>query len=624
MTRKWSAGLVGFGGLFLLTLSVFANQLGVGRSADWGPGRKIVAALGVVLISIVFLIFTWPFWRRLVEGAGKSLSRLKEIILEIPIVHQIVVKINTRLEIFQITWNRSRIKSFLDRIKLSPLIRFFTVSEDRRAASMAVLVGALVFFLYVWFASVGYWIHWPKTTSYYQQLSDAFSTGQPNLLVDPDPALLKLSDPYTMANREGISYPWDVVLFQGKFFLYWGPVPALVIWMIRAFTASEVGDAQLVFIFVFGVFIVLSLFILHIRRKFFPTIGWVYVIPGILLAGFANPMPWLLNRPAVYEAAIASGQFFLITGFFLGYLALGYGKHRIWMLILSGVFLASAVASRATLIFAAIFLVLMVSGYLLLEHRRWSDKLPQLSALMFPFAIGLIAVGWYNNIRFGNWFEFGFKYQLTGMNTHLFTFSSANLFINFHNYFLNPYRLLPTFPYLKPMLGGHFIFFLIGSPSNYYSEDITGMIFTIPFIVFAIVPVAYLIWYGWHYLVGSISGVSFADDRIGNFSIRWMTITLSGATFLAFTPILLYIAGMMRFQADVVPLLILLSVFGLFMGRYYLEGKRVEVFWFNVFVIFLTLYSVIVSLLLAVTGADARFEHLNPILFDKLTRFFTP
>jgi hypothetical protein len=56
----------------------------------------------------------------------------------------------------------------------------------------------------------------------------------------------------------------------------------------------------------------------------------------------------------------------------------------------------------------------------------------------------------------------------------------------------------------------------------------------------------------------------------------------------------------------------------------YLEGKSAPIFWFNILVVILTLYSITVSLLLAVTGAEARFEHLNPVLFEKLTRWFTP
>jgi hypothetical protein len=210
------------------------------------------------------------------------------------------------------------------------------------------------------------------------------------------------------------------------------------------------------------------------------------------------------------------------------------------------------------------------------------------------------------------------------MNTHLQTFSLANLPINLHNYFLNPYRILSTFPYVKPRLGGYFIFFPISSPANYYSEYVTGMLFAIPFAIFAGIPVVYLIWYAWKSVIGFIKKDPFKDDRLGNGFFRWTAFVLVGVACLAFAPILLFISGTMRYLGDVIPLIVLLSVFGLFMGRQYLEGRRSWIFWFNLMVIILTLYSVMVSLLLAVTGADARFEHLNPALFEAMTRWFTP
>jgi hypothetical protein len=59
-----------------------------------------------------------------------------------------------------------------------------------------------------------------------------------------------------------------------------------------------------------------ALLILRLRQRLFPMLGWKYVIPAIAIAGFANPLPWLLNRPAIYEAAIAAGQFFLMAGLY--------------------------------------------------------------------------------------------------------------------------------------------------------------------------------------------------------------------------------------------------------------------------------------------------------------------
>jgi hypothetical protein len=636
VSKKILISTIAITGLGLTILAVFAQQLGVDRSSGWGSGRMIVAGVGFFLILFAALIFTWPYWQQLVEKIGIIFSRLWYAICEIPFVLWSTEALRTHSNSWKAAWARwlpvryyrtnirPWLKNLSTRIWSTPLIRYYTESQDRKAASAAVIIGALVILIYVWFVSVGFWVNWPRTTSYYQQLGDAFGHGQVSLLVKPDPALLRLADPYTYANRQNIPYPWDVVFYQGNFYLYWGPAPALAILVARLFSSNEIGDQNLVFLFVTGIFLVSTLFILRLRIKFFHSLHWAYVVPGILLAGLANPMPWLLNRPAVYEAAIASGQFFLLAGLFFGYLAFEQVKPGFWKLFLSGACLISAVASRASLVFAVVFLVLMISGYILVTQSKWSFKAYRLTSLLLPFLTGLVALGWYNKIRFGDWLEFGFKYQLTGMNTHINTFSLSNLPINLHNYFLNPYRLLSTFPYIKPILGGHFIFFPITSPSNYYSEQVTGLLITTPFIALAGITIFYLLWFAWNALTGILKGTRFIDEKYGNSFFRWTAVGLTGAVFLAFIPILVYIAGMMRFLADAIPLIILVSVFGLFMGRQYLEGKPPQLFWFNIMVIILTLYSVVVSLLLAVTGAEARFEHLNPVLFDAMTRWFTP
>ena len=624
MGRKSLIVLISFTGLGLFALAVFAQQLGIDRGSDWGIGRRIIAVTGLLLILLTIFLVTWPFWQRLVDTARRGMDQIWTTLCEIPLVQRFTLALQAVYNTFKRVWNRSWVHKILARIASSPFVHYCTETEDRKAASVTVLIGTLVFLLYVWFVSVGYWTLWPKTTSYYQQLSDAFRAGQVSLLIEPDPALSTLADPYTMANREGISYPWDVVFFQGKFYLYWGPAPALTVTLMRILVSEEIGDQVLVFFFASGVFIVSCLFMLRLRAGLFRLVRWPYMIPGILLAGLANPFPWLLNRPAVYEAAIAAGQFFLITGLFFGFLAIGKNPVRFWMLILSGSCLGLAVASRASLSYAVVFLAVMIAGYILLKRMPRQISFLQLGLFLLPLLITLAVLAWYNQIRFGDWVEFGFKYQLTGMNTHINTFSLANLPINLHNYFINPYRLLSTFPYVKPRLGGHFVFFPISSPSNYYAEHTTGIILAVPFVVFGLIPIAHLIWYAFESLAARARGVNFKDSHIRGVLFRWTAFALAGGAFFAFVPILIYIAGMMRFLGDVMPLLILLSVFGLLMGRQHLDEKPATLFWFDALVLVLTLYSVTVSLLLAVTGAEARFENLNPILFDKMTRWFTP
>jgi hypothetical protein len=79
----------------------------------------------------------------------------------------------------------------------------------------------------------------------------------------------------------------------------------------------------------------------------------------------------------------------------------------------------------------------------------------------------------------------------------------------------------------------------------------------------------------------------------------------------------------MRYLADVSPCLALLASLGLWQG-YSALGQRA--FWRRIFSLSATalaVYTCLVGLLLAVTGYLSRFEHLNPDLFERLTRLFT-
>ncbi len=633
LVKKYALpGFIGSIGLGLITLAVFAQELGIGHSNRWGLGRKIVVAIGILFALVALFAFLWPFiargWVWLREAMGRLLGKLMTLS---PVRAGI-----SRFNDWKVAWDhwppvwwyvakiRLPIGKAFAKVRNSSPFRYIADSQDHAAALTSAILGIGVVATYVWFVSVGRWTDWPKTTSYYQQLADAFGHGQVSLLEQPDPALLKLADPYQLSNRQNIAYPWDVVLYQGKFYLYWGPAPALILTGVHFLYKPEIDDQVLVFAFVTGAFIFSSQFILQLRKHLFPSLGWPYVIPGILLAGFANPMPWLLNRPAVYEAAIASGQFFLMASLFLIFTALGTPRRGVWKLALSGVCLALAVASRASLALAAGFLVLMAAWYIYRGSRKFLAGTLRLAALAAPLAIGLGGVGWYNEIRFGSWLEFGFQYQLTGMNTHVQTFSPANLLINLHNYLLNPYRTLPIFPYIKPNWGGHFIFFPISSPSNYYSEQVSGLLVTVPYILLAAIPILYLLRIAWHAIRRSGEENPSIRSVGGDGLFNWTVLCLSGAAIMAFGPILLFIAATMRYLGDAVPLLVLLSTLGFWLVVQFLSGKPVARGWFVTLVIVLTVFSALVSLLLAVTGYESRFENLNPVLFAQLTRLLSP
>ena len=65
--------------------------------------------------------------------------------------------------------------------------------------SVVILCG-LIILAYLWWVSLGLWVHFPPSTNYYDLQATAFSHGQLALEVQPDPALLQLENPYEPAN----------------------------------------------------------------------------------------------------------------------------------------------------------------------------------------------------------------------------------------------------------------------------------------------------------------------------------------------------------------------------------------------------------------------------------------
>jgi hypothetical protein len=631
LEKKIVSPLLGLIGAGLFCLAFFAVQLGVGHNTQWGLGRQIVAIVGLGLLLISILSIVWPFFQRGLIRLNQLFQHLIEIIFGLPWVYNIFQAFKTRLIVikesfnrfFLVRWYNTRVKQGIACILNSRFMRMFTSSQERIASTVTFFVAIWVITIYVWFVSIGHWTSWPKTTTYYSQLADAFLQGQTNLLVKPDPALFEIVDPYDFNNRQKFSTPWDVSYFNGRFFLYWGAAPAVLLVALHPFFHQEIGDQILVFVFLSGTYIFACLLILQMRSRLFPGISWAFVLPGILLVGLANPLPWLLNRPSIYEAAIASGQFFLITGLYFGFLSVRESQPKMGYLVLASLCWIFAIGSRINLAPASIFLLFMTAWRIYVLEQTKIHRTLSMIAVAFPFSAGLGVIGWYNQVRFGSWFESGHRYQLTGMNLHAIydqVISISNIPINIHNYLLNPFRTLNVFPFIKPIWGGHFIFFSVTPPENYYSEQISGLLPSLPYVILAVIPILLII--SRRKQVMRVANRHSSDKpRItARWSLEWTTISLMGASLLAFSPILLFIVATMRYLADSVPLFILSSTLGFWQGIKVLEDKPSVKRYFLLVVILLTTISIVISCLLAVSGYDSRFEKLNPVLFDQLTR----
>jgi hypothetical protein len=176
-----------------------------------------------------------------------------------------------------------------------------SVVPPRRKRPAGVWLGPLlcaVFLIYAIWSAAGSFSHWPVYSTYFDLLGEGFRRGQLSLPISPAPELLAAKNPYDRAN--GRYWLTDATLHDGKYYLYWGPLPPLLQAIAKTLLDIDrlVGDQYLLLFFsslsaLFGALLIESL-----RRYMFSTVSsWVSAC-SILALAFANPVLYLLTSPA--------------------------------------------------------------------------------------------------------------------------------------------------------------------------------------------------------------------------------------------------------------------------------------------------------------------------------------
>jgi hypothetical protein len=490
-------------------------------------------------------------------------------------------------------------------------------NTPHRIPTLVVLFALPIILFYIWLISVGLWTRWPATTNYYDQLASAFQHGQLYLEQQPDPRLLQLSNPYDPEARSGISTPLDISLYNGKFYLYWGPVPGFVLSIFKLVFPNEIGDQYLVFAILSSIFTLEVLIITKLRGLFFPDIpAWIISV-SILVAGLTTPYAWMFNNPRVYDVAIGSGQFFFLAGFYISVTTLNKIKQSTCKLMLIGSLWALVIGSRLTQVLLIGFMSLMILIWVTwpyYQRKTIRKAIPLALALGIPIAVGIALLGWYNWARFGSVFETGFNYAMAGPYLQNF---AKELFLpiyipqNLYNYLFNPINIRDTYPFLKSTLGQTTpIFSFYTLPKAYTPDEITGWAYSAPFTFFAIIPIAGLI----------INARKTKDDN--QRFLNWTIVSLFGSFVFALVPLLMFFWLSTRYMMDFFPELILLSIIGFWQGYQLLRQRPVPLMVYSIMGVTIALITILIGNAIGLSSHTARIKAYNPELWNFLINFF--
>ena len=380
--------------------------------------------------------------------------------------------------------------------------------------------------------------------AYYNLLVQGFRAGQLNVNRAAPAGLAQLADPYDPAANS--SYVWtnpsplfDMSLYRGRLYLYWGITPALLLfWPCAVLTGHYLFHRQAVVIFCALGFLASVGLLCALWRRYFTEVS-VWVVAACTLAlGLATAVPVVLPQSEVYQVSISCG--YMLTMLALGALwrALHEPEQRCRWLVAASTTYGLAVGARPSLLLGAVILLAPV-----VQARR--ERRPVWTLLMAATGpILLIGTGLilYNALRFDNPFEFGWRYQLAGYKPDpADQFRLRYLWFNFRVYFLQPEHWSGRFPFVHgiavpPLPAGHQ---MVDNPF--------GVLTNTPLVWLALA--APLAWHGRSAESRSILGGFLAAVAL-LFGICAMTLCA-------------FFSSCVRYQVEFLPELVLLAVAGI-------------------------------------------------------------
>ena len=251
----------------------------------------------------------------------------------------------------------------------------------------------------------------------YNKLVDALMARRYSLLETPHHYLEKDGDPYDMKLREErkYDYPWDTAYYQGKYYVYFGAVPAVTVLLPYRLLTGTYLDLDYP-ILCFGILFLLGLYGVYSRivKRCFPKISFALYWMGLLIMCTSLNLTWCLRRTLVYELAITSGICFAVWGVFFMLSAPDSVRLKPLCFFLSGACSALAVGCRPTMLFVSIPVFLL--GFFALKADSGKRRLLDLLLFFLPYVLAGAALMKYNYERFDDPFEFGITWQLTTEN----------------------------------------------------------------------------------------------------------------------------------------------------------------------------------------------------------------
>lgn len=475
-----------------------------------------------------------------------------------------------------------------------------------------------VLLVQLFYTTSGTFTKWYGGSHYVYAQAQGFVNGQLSIVERPKPELLAVPDPYDPAQNTGKKIH-DALLYKGadgeyRYYLYWGPVPAVFASAIMLVKPNIVIHDQAV-VMAFSIMTVFAsmLLLIWMRERLLPETPIPLLCLGVAMTGMLPTHLYFITRPAIYEAAILGGQAFLILGLFFAVLGCGTRVRWPW-LVATGIAWGLAIGTRSSLgpAIAILCALIALRVWAIVGIRAWRMWWPSAVSLVLPIVLAVGGLLTFNALRFGSPTEFGWKYQLAGVYMSKFieagVSSWRNIPVNATLYFRCPPKILDSFPYVSGR-GELNVRQMYHVADHHQFESVTGLVWT-PLLWFAVVPLL-------------VALLEWRKRRAQSNLEKWLTVAIYSGAIAGIFPALMIAGTTMRYLMDALPLLAIGAALGMWqLARPFVRSGRTY-YTLSGIIWVLAAWTFWFAFLFGFDGYSQSFKEHNPKLFMKFHKAFS-
>ena len=184
------------------------------------------------------------------------------------------------------------------------------------------------------------------------------------LLQEPSEAFKELENPYDFTNRtmeemyKGKDYVWDSAYYNEKFYVYFGILPVLIMFLpFYMLTGEYLQCATACLVISIIILIFLKEILCKFYKKYFNNIPFKLVVFSLMIL-YAGSMIFSINGAArFYEVPILAGVCCVLVGIFFVLKSMNKPEKKYRFIFLGCLFMALSVACRPTNVISSLLIV---------------------------------------------------------------------------------------------------------------------------------------------------------------------------------------------------------------------------------------------------------------------------